>query len=271
MINKRSIKNLILEDIKKCIFLYDEKINIDNVETNYINEFKHFSEESKEFIDNNFKKEREKNSKTFNGNVLGFVSFENFSNKIHVGFERGEFKHILASKNEMYKKFIFQNDFFMVAIGGLNIIKTKDDKIFLGCPNENKLGYKFPGGYFDSSDVKHNKIQILEAIERECKEEIGDLKTKETELIGIFLNNEGVTFVISSYTDLTSEEILEIYNKNKDILEDSYEMNNLIFVNNDIEDIGNLILKQNFLTNISKESLKLYLKNYFSNYEYINA
>lgn len=266
MINKKSIKNLILADINMPLILFEDTANIDSVESEYTNEYKFFDDEAKKFIDENFEREFTLNNKIFNGTMYGLTNFEMYDGKIFVSYEKDDFKTFLATKNPEYKQYILNKNFFILPISVSNVIITKDNKIIAGSKNKFCNYNKLVGGFISTVDIINEKINILHCSLRECEEKIGDLKLYNYKIIGVYKTNQ-CSFVVYSETDYTSEEIKKIYANNKN--EDNYEMSNMFFIDNNEQSIGNIILNSGFKDD--KISFKFHLKENFNNYDYINT
>lgn len=268
MLNKKNIKNLILNDINIPLVLLEDEVNFENIDTDFSNEYRYLTDSARKFVENNFIEECRKDIRLFNGDLYGIVNIDIYDNRISLTYEKTEYKYYLATKNPNYKKFIAEGNYFTTAIGTIHIIKTSDNKLFMGCKNNNKLGYKFTGGFVDNNDVQNEKLDLLHCAVRETNEELGNVPFISSKLIGVVKINT-LTFTIFSETTLTSEDITNLYNKNKDKLRDSYEMDNMIFIDNNPKAIGNVMKQPDLLTKNSLESCKLYLKSEFSNYEYM--
>ncbi|MDR1499124.1 MAG: hypothetical protein LBS34_02460 [Rickettsiales bacterium] len=266
MINKKNMKNLILAGITNSLILFEDTANINNVESEYINEYKFFSDEAREFIDKNFEKEMSKEPTMFNGHILGLVSFETYGGKMFVSYEKGDYKTFMATKNPDYRRFIEEGCFFMIPIGVGNIILTRDNKIITGGVKKKK---KLPGGLLSIDDIEDEKIDLLHCAKREISEEIGNLEIYDSELIGV-LKNTNCTFSAYHKTDYTSAQVLNIWNSNREKLEDGWEMENMTFIDNNIKSIGKVITSRDF-SDSARISMKFHLKEHFGNYDYMNV
>ncbi len=267
MINKKGIKNLILEDIKTPIILYEDKTDIDNVVCEFTNEYKYFSEEAKQFIDKLFEERKKNNEKIFNGLVYGLTNFEVYGRKIFLSFEKGDYKTYLATMDNGYKKYILENNFFILPIGICGVITTKDNKLIFAGETKFCNSIKFLSGFVSVEDItQEEQINILHVINRECKEEIGDLKLFNNSIIGAIKTN-CCTFVTNHDTNYTSNEIKEIYKNNT--FEDKYEMENMFFMDNDEKTIEEMIMNSK-LNEVGKIALRFYLKEKFSNYKFMH-
>ena len=107
MINKKNIKNLLLNNIYNYITLFEDSSSIYNISSEFFNEYKFFNKEAKNFIDNNF---RESN----NNIILGLTNFETYGNQIFVGFEKGDYRTYLATRSNEYLKFYHYYNLYVV-------------------------------------------------------------------------------------------------------------------------------------------------------------
>lgn len=265
MISKKNIKNLILSDIHREIVLFEDTASLDNIDTDYLNEYRYLSEEARKFIDDNFLEEQKKDDKLFNGDLIGLSNFDFYGGKIFINYEKGDYKTYLATKNPEYKKYIKNNEFFIVPMGVINIVVTRDNKIILGSP-EGK-DYKLSGGFIDFRDLNNGKIDFTKCANRETIEEIGDIRLNNNLLIGVYNLDCCCSIVMSHSTDYTSKEIEEIWKNNHNF--DRYEMEDMLFLKNKEEDIGNAIKDQKFSC-YARIAFKFHLKANFANYKYMN-
>lgn len=267
MINKKILKNLILSDIRREIILQEDSISLENVETDYVNEYRYFSEEGKKFIDKNFLEIKAENEHIFNGELIGLRNFDMYGGKIFISYERGDYKTYLATKASPYKTYISNNEAFIVPIGVVSIMVTRDNYIVLGHPKGEK--YKLVGGYVSSSDMTDGKMDFLKTAIREAREEVGkEIELNNGLLLGIYILDCGCAMVISHRIDLNRSDIENIWHNNRN--PDRYEMDNMIFLRNREEDLGNAIKNTDYSAN-ARIAFKFHLKTNFSNYRYVNV
>lgn len=256
-VDKEYIKNLIFEDKDISMVLYDDVLNLNNIIFKFNDENKFFSQEASVFVDENFIKKS--NEKTFNGIIYGLKNFELRNSKILFEYEKSEYKVYLATKNKDYKKYIKDNNYFVIPLGVSGIIITKDNKIIVAGKTKFYERNKFVGGFVATEDIKSEQINPFYNMSRESKEEIGNLGLFNGIVIGIVLDN-CCTFITQQNTNYTSNEVLEIYKKNNPI--DAYEMENMFFLDNSESSIKEMILNSD-MSKTGKEGLKLYLKRNF--------
>lgn len=265
MISKKNIKNLILSDIHREIVLFEDTASLDNIETDYLNEYRYLSEEAKKFIDANFSKAKKEDSKLFNNDLIGLRNFDVYGGKIFINYEKGDYKTYLATKNIKYKQYIKNNEFFIIPIGVINIVVTKDNRVIIGRSKEKE--YKLVGGFVDFRDLHNGKIDFMKCANREVQEEVGNIELYDNLLIGVYSLNCSCAVVISHSIDYTSKEIIEIWQNNEN--NEKYGIEDMLFLKNKEEDIGNAI-KDKRLSCHARIAFKFHLKANFSNYKYMN-
>ena len=253
MINKKNIKNLLLNNIYNYITLFEDSSSVYNISSEFFNEYKFFSKEAKNFIDDNF---RESN----NDIILGLTNFETYGNQIFVGFEKGDYRTYLATRNNDYLKFIEENNFFIIPIILNNIIITSDNKIIaIKTPQYEEL----IGDFANMDDVINEKINFEKSLERITNNIIGKhIKTLNTQIIGVYKSNYSCIFVFQQQTKLSSSDILNIFNK--------CNINKIIdFIENKEDNLGRIIYDGYYSKHV-RQAFKFYLKENYNNYKYIN-
>lgn len=256
MINKKNIKNLLLNNIYNYIILFEDSSSIYNISSEFFNEYKFFNKEAKNFIDNNF---RESN----NNIILGLTNFETYGNQIFVGFEKGDYKTYLATRNSEYLKFINENNFFLIPIILNNVIITGDNKIIaIKTPEYEEL----IGNFVNINDVINEKINFEKSLNRITNEIIGEnIKTLNTQIIGVYKSNYSCIFVFQQHTDYSSDEILNIFNQN------NKDRNKIIdFIENKEDNLGRIIYDGYYSKHV-RQAFKFFLKENYNNYKYINT
>ena len=253
MINKKNIKNLLLNNIYNYITLFEDSSSVYNISSEFFNEYKFFSKEAKNFIDDNF---RESN----NDIILGLTNFETYGNQIFVGFEKGDYRTYLATRNNDYLKFIEENNFFIIPIILNNIIITSDNKIIaIKTPQYEEL----IGDFANMDDVINEKINFEKSLERITNNIIGKhIKTLNTQIIGVYKSNYSCIFVFQQQTKLSSSDILNIFSK--------CNINKIIdFIENKEDNLGRIIYDGYYSKHV-RQAFKFYLKENYNNYKYIN-
>ncbi len=261
MINKKNIKNLILSGIKKELVLFEDTANIENIETEFSNEYRFFTTEAKEFIENNFLDYNKKNKKLLNEEIISLKSFDFYGGKIFINYESSDIKTYLATKNDNYVKYIESDNFFTIPIVISNITITNDNKIvFL-----EKENYDLTSDYVKNCDIVSEKIDFLKCFERQIQNVVKkSVEIENSKLIGIYQSDKCV-LVFSHNIKIESNYIEEVQNK-----KDTNNSAKLLFLTNKEDIIGNNIKNENF-SNGSRIALKFHLKENFFNYNYINT
>lgn len=255
MISKKNIKNLILSGIKKELILFEDTANIDNIETEFSNEHRFFTSSAKEFIEENFSEQTSKDTKILNEEIVGLKSFDFYGGKIFINYENSDIKTYLATSNKNYIKYIESDNFFTIPIIVSNITITSDNKIIFLKRKKNEL----IDDYIKSHDIFSEKIDFLKCFERQIKNTVEEpVRVENSKLIGIYQSNK-CTLVFSHNINIKSDQMDEKKLKN-----------NLIFLENKEDSIGDVIKNEKF-SNGSRIALKFHLKENFFNYNYINT
>lgn len=253
MINKKDIKNLLLNDINDYIILLEDRSSIYSVETDFFNEYRFFDKDAQKFIDENFSK---KYSNISNYNVYGLTNFEIYGSRIFIGFEKGDYKTYLATREKKYLSFIQQNNFFIIPIILNTVLITSDNKIVILKTN---ICEELVGGFIEQIDVKDNKIDFIQNLKRNINNIIGTAKVQNTEIIGIYKAHYSCIMVFSQNIDLSSKDIIHSGTNNKIIN----------FINNNENDLGKIITNGCYSKHV-RQAFKFFLKEKFNNYKYMN-
>ena len=258
MINKKNIKNLLLNNIGNYIILFEDSSNIYNIGSEFFNEYKFFSERAKKFIEDNFKQY----SDTTNNAILGLTNFETYGNQIFIGFEKGDYKTYLATRENNYLQFINENNFFLIPIIINNIIVTSDNKIIIIKTSQYE---ELIGDFLNVGDIKNEQIDFLESLSRITSKIIGNtIELSDAQIIGVYKANYSCIFVFQQKTEYSSEQILNIfneYNNNKDVI--------IEFIENKEDNLGRIICDGCYSKHV-RQAFKFYLKENYNSYKYIN-
>lgn len=255
MINKKNIKNLLLDGIDDYIILFEDKSSLYNIDTEFFNEYRFFSDEAISFINNNFNKKQSNNDI-----LIGLTDFEIYGNRIFVGFEKGDYKTYLATREKDYLEFIRNGNFFILPmIVNINII-TADDKIIV---LKTKDYEELVGDFVKFDDIKNDKVNFKNSLKRITNDIVGEIQCFDTKIIGIYKSNYSFIFVFNQKTNYTSDEILNIFKnkKNSNIVVDFVE---------DKENILGKIICDGCYSKHVRQAFKFYLKENYNNYKYIN-
>ena len=244
MINKKNIRDLLLNDIDDYLILFEDTANIESLETEYSNEYRFFSDEAKEFINKNFLKE---NKESDNYTLYGLRNFETYGGKIFISFEKGDYKTYLASKLKEYKNFIAEKNFFVVPIFVMSIVVTKDNKILTLNQNGEWL---LPSGVVTDENVNGDNMDILDCADQNLKNY--DLGLYDSKIVGIYKSRVSCVIVLNQKTSKSSSELTDMK-----------------FINNNITTLGKII-SDNTAPKRMRQAFKFHLKENFNNYDYIN-
>jgi hypothetical protein len=267
MISKKNLKNIILAGIDRDIVLFEDMVDVENIETEYVNEYRFISDEAKEFIDYNFRSKQEINHGLHDRDVLGLTSFDFYGGKIFINFEKGNYKTYLATIEPKYKHYIDRENFFIVPISTINIVITKDEKIIVTRTEREQLS--MIRGFPDENDIVSEKIDFTNYFLREMIRRVGNLYLYNTKLLGIF-KSDCCFLIMKHNTSLQSKEIEKIYNegtRNEKVPENPAP---ITFIRDREDDIGEAIKNPNF-SREARSAFKFYIKNVFHNYKYINT
>ena len=262
MINKKNIKNLILDDINDYLVLFEDSSSIYNIETEFFNQYRFFSQEASDFIDKNFKIKQNKNNKITDTIIYGLITFETYNNRIFIGFEKGNYKTYLATREADYKDFIAKNNFFIIPIIVNSLIVTADNKIII---LKTKDYEELIGGFIGEEDVINDNIDFIKFINKTTKNIVGDIQLFNTKIIGVYKANYSCIFVFNHYTKFTSEEILNNFNKLKHDNSESID-----FVINVDDNLGKIICNGYYSKHV-RQAFKFFLKENCNNYKYMNV
>ena len=249
MINKKNLRNLILNDINDYLILFEDTANIESFETEYSNEYRFFSNEALKFINDNFAKCKKKNKDLKDYVIYGLRSFETYGGKIFISFEKGDYKTYLACKESGYKKFIEEKNFFILPLSVASVITTKDNKILT---LDYLDGFKLPGGIIIEEDVDGDNIDLLNCINRNLKQDSINIDLYDSKIIGIYKSKNSCIIILNQKTNISSKDI------------------NANFINNNITTLGNIILSDKYFKRV-RQAFKFHLKENFTNYDYINV
>ncbi|MDR2077666.1 MAG: hypothetical protein LBP39_01725 [Rickettsiales bacterium] len=267
MISKKNLKNIIVAGIDRDIVLFEDVIDVENIETEHVNEYRFISDDARKFIDNNFHSKQEASHGLRDSSLLGLTNFDFYGGKVFINFEKGNYKTYLATIEPRYREYIGKENFFIVPISTINLVITKDKKIILTKADQKQFTAicGFPG----EDDVSSEKINLSGYFLKEIFRKIGNLYLYDTKLLGIFKAN-CCFLIVKHQTDYRSKEIEEIYNANAESRKASGNTAEIAFVKNREEDIGEVIKSPNF-SRETRHAFKFYIKNIFYNYKYINT
>ncbi|MDR1494445.1 MAG: hypothetical protein LBI29_00205 [Rickettsiales bacterium] len=262
MINKKNLRDIILAGISKEIVLFEDSVDLENIETEYVNEYRFNSEEAREFINRNFSEKQSLDSTLQDRIVLGVTNFDFYGGRVFINFEKGSYKIHLATLEPGYREYIENRNFFMVPLFLMNIVVTRDDKIVTVKTRNGQFG--LIGNFLGDGDVIGEKINFFSASFSEISKKIGNAYLCNSKLLGVFKST--CCFLVLRYDTNSSgreiEKVLELAGESGG--------ETLCLVKNREDDLGEVIENPNF-TAEARIALKFYMKNIFRNYKHINT
>ncbi|MDR2778084.1 MAG: hypothetical protein LBB13_01075 [Rickettsiales bacterium] len=267
MISKKNLKNIILAGIDRDIVLFEDMIDTENIETEYVNEYRFISDEARKFIDHNFESKQGKAKELVDRGILGLTAFDFYGGKIFINFEKDSYKTYLATLEPEYREYIAKENFFIVPISTIDIVVTKDKKIIINRTEKGQLNVIC--GLPDSGDVVAEKIDFVNYFLREITGKIGNLYLFDAKLLGIF-KSDRCFLVVRHSTTLYSREVEEIYGDNIRNGVVPRDIGPIDFIRDREDDIGEAIKSSNF-SRETRSAFKFYIKNIFHNYKYLNT
>lgn len=214
-------------------------INPDDIELIYKPQEKYFSDEAKNFIETNWKNEIAKNNNTYDGDLFELISLEKINDKLKLYYDYTKYSYTRACRSKEYEKFIQQNCYVSNHISIATIIKTTDNKFLIGSDLNQVNGiqkWKFTGGFWEKCAPT-----IFDNVKKEINEEIGNIKLKNTKVIGIESCNRMTSIMTLSEVDMSSKELSNFIIANKNNAVDSYEMSDIKFIDLTKDAINNFL------------------------------
>ncbi|MDR3078874.1 MAG: hypothetical protein LBU15_02445 [Rickettsiales bacterium] len=268
MINKKNLRDIILAGISKEIVLFEDSTDLENIETEYVNEYRFNSEEAREFIDRNFSERQRLDSSIQDRSVLGITSFDFYGGRVFINFEKGSYRTHLATLEPGYREYIENRNFFVVPLFLMNIVLTRDDKIVVSRAPDGQLD--LIGDFLGEKDVVDEKINFFSASFSHISGKTGNLYLCNAKLLGIFIKSTCCFLVLRYDTNSSARELEKALVQGKSAGEGESEGRGLHFLRNREEELGEAIENPSF-TREARTALKFYMKNIFCNYKYINT
>ena len=203
---------------------------------------KFFSEEALKIIENKWNelKNKSPSSEIYDGDLFELIDVKENSGKLDLYFDYTKYRYTIASRSKEYVKCVENGDYSSNHISIPTIIRTSDNKFPIGSDlklKNNKPIWKFVGGYWEKS-----ALTIFDNVKKECEEEIGlGNHISDCKVLGIASNNHATYIITFVDCSLTSEEIIEYLEKNRENISDSSEMTKINFIDLKYESIDNLI------------------------------
>jgi hypothetical protein len=128
------------------------------------------------------------------------------------------------------------------------------------------------GGYCDENDFTNSTLDLRNTFFRESSEELGDLNLYNEEILALGKIGDDLTVLGCARTDFSSEEIIQIRRKNEGKLPDLYESDNMVFVDNTPNEVGDFLSKnKDDMSQAARFNVKYYIKSKFNNYDYMTV
>lgn len=194
----------------------------------------------KEKINNFWEQSKKDNPSLFNGELICVSEYKEANNLIEITCERTFYSHHLYDERVgLPKEYGCHN----LVVGCL--LETSDNYYVVGEMASNTSVpncLQIPGGNVDNTDIKEERVDILNALIRECKEEVNiNLEDKNIvesfKLKYISLPNEisnAYLIITKGNLKMTKKEMIEYYKEYLKYLKDNnleIEFSNLHFIN----------------------------------------
>ena len=194
----------------------------------------------KEQINIFWKQSKKANSSLFNGELICVSEYKEANNLIEITCKRTHYSHHLYDERVgLSKEYSCHN----LVVGCL--LETNDNYYIIGEMASNTSVpncLQIPGGNVDNTDIREERVDILNALIRECKEEVNiNLEDKNMvesfKLKYISLPNEisnAYLIIAKGKLRMTKKEMIEYYKEYLKYLKDNnleIEFANLHFIN----------------------------------------
>lgn len=194
----------------------------------------------KEKINNFWEQSKKDNPSLFNGELICVSEYKKTNNLIEITCKRTLYSHHLYDERVGLPK---EYDCHNLVVGCL--LETNDNYYVIGEMESNTSVpncLQIPGGNVDNTDIKKERIDIFNALIRECKEEVNiNLEDKNVvesfKLKYISLPNEisnAYLIIAKGKLRMTKKEMIEYYKEYLKYLKDNnleIEFSNLHFIN----------------------------------------
>jgi hypothetical protein len=265
MINKKNLRDIILAGISKEIVLFEDSIDLENIETELVNEYRFNSDGAREFIDRNFSEKQSLDNSLNDRSILGITSFDFYGGRVFINFERGSQRIHLATLEPEYRPFIENKNFFLVPLFLINLLVTRDDKIVMVESRDSR--FCLIGDFLGDDVVVDEKINFFSASFSEISKKVGNVYLCNSKLLGIFKST--CCFLVLKYdTNSSSKEIEQMSPLVKNTGGSTGKT--IHFLKNEEGELGEAIGNPDIVEE-TRMALKFYMKNIFHNYKYINT
>ena len=210
------------------------------IKIKFKDEMLEFPKDLKEKINNFWNQSKNENHSLFNGELICVSEYKKTNNLIEITCKRTLYSHHLYDERVgLPKEYGCHN----LVVGCL--LETNDNYYIIGEMASNTSVpncLQIPGGNVDNTDIKKDRIDIFNALIRECKEEVNinleDKKVVESfKLKYISLPNEisnAYLIITKGKLKMTKNEMIEYYKEYLKYLKDNnleIEFSNLLFIN----------------------------------------
>ena len=219
------------------------EIDANNVNYIYSPQKKNISAEGEQIRNQKWQENLIKDPKSYDGDLVEFIKLENNGNKIDLYFDYTKYSYTIATRSAEYKHLLEKGEYVSNHIAIPTIIKTTDNKMLIGSQLtkvEGVLKWKFTGGFWEKKAET-----VLDNVNKEIQEEIGDLQISNPKIIGIFSVKNSTTIITTAEVNMTSNQLKQFMEDNKDTVPDSWEMSEIQFVNIDEYTLNSFINNPN--------------------------
>ncbi len=209
-----------------------------------------------------WKQSKESNPSLFNGELICVSEYKESNDLIEITCKRTSYAHHLYDERVgLPKEYGCHN----LVVGCL--LETSDNYYVIGemTSNTSVPNYlQIPGGNVDNTDIKEGRVDILNALIRECREEV-NINLQDKNMVDSFgikyislPNEKSNAYLIIAKGNLkkTKNEMLEYYKEYLKYLKDNnleVEFSNIHFINKNkaLEELNNLKNpKRNYLEDL---------------------
>lgn len=210
------------------------------IKIKFKDEILELSKDLKEQINNFWIQSKNENPSLFNGELICVSEYKEANNLIEITCKRTHYSHHLYDERVgLSKEYSCHN----LVVGCL--LETNDNYYVIGEMERNTSVpncLQIPGGNVDNTDIKEERVDIFNALIRECKEEVNiNLQDKNIvesfEIKYISLPNEisnAYLIIAKSKLRMTKNEVIEYYKEYLKYLKDNnleIEFTRLHFIN----------------------------------------
>ena len=217
-----------------------KNIEVTTIKIKFKDEILELPKDIKEKINNFWEQSKKDNPSLFNGELICVSDYKKTNNAIEITCKRTLYSHHLYDERVgLSKEYGCHN----LVVGCL--LETSDNYYVIGEMARNTSVpncLQIPGGNVDNTDIKEERVDILNALIRECKEEVNiNLQDKNIvesfEIKYISLPNEksnAYLIIAKGNLRMTKKELIESYKEYLKYLKDNnleIEFANLHFIN----------------------------------------